>query len=116
MERVKVLVALRQQDISMPDDFTEEEYSQQVFLIKWLLNHDPDKRPSAQELLMAECLLPLQREDVALQEVLNNAFENTQSKVYKHLVSSFMSQVRNSFYLSLLNNSLIFIFSESTPS
>jgi eukaryotic translation initiation factor 2-alpha kinase 4 len=93
MERVKVLVALRQQDIVIPDDFSEEEHPQQILLLKWLLNHDPTKRPSAQELLKAECLLPLQREDVALQEVLTNAFENTQSKVYKYLVSSFMSQV-----------------------
>ncbi|XP_059478239.1 eIF-2-alpha kinase GCN2 isoform X2 [Neocloeon triangulifer] len=92
MERVKVLVALRQQDINLPADFSKEEHPQQVHVIKWLLNHDPSKRPSAQELLKAECLLPLQHEDVALQEILTNAFENTQSKVYKHLVSSFMAQ------------------------
>lgn len=94
MERVKVLVALRQQDIVIPVDFAGEEHEQQVYLMKWLLNHDPSKRPSALELLKDERLLPMQQEDMILQEVLNNAFENTQSKVYKHLVSSFIDQVR----------------------
>ncbi|CAB3382831.1 Hypothetical predicted protein [Cloeon dipterum] len=92
MERVKVLLALRSADIILPSDFTQEEHPQQTHVLKWLLLHDPDKRPTAQELLKAECLLPLQHEDVALQEILTNAFENTQSKIYKHLVSSFISQ------------------------
>ncbi|KAF4527599.1 hypothetical protein B566_EDAN015153 [Ephemera danica] len=92
MERVKVLAALRSPQLTLPTDFTEQEHTQQVQLLRWLLNHDPMQRPSAQELLRAECMLQLQHEGTQLQEALRAAFAAPQSKAYKHLVSACFEQ------------------------
>ncbi|XP_052756420.1 eIF-2-alpha kinase GCN2 isoform X2 [Galleria mellonella] len=51
MERVKVLNNLRTKDILMPSDFITEENAKQIYVIQWLLRHDPRERPTCAELL-----------------------------------------------------------------
>ena len=42
----------------------------QAYIIRWLLNHDPSQRPTAQELLASDYLPPPQMEEAELNEVL----------------------------------------------
>ena len=125
-ERVKVLAALRSLQICLPSDFTEREHKQQVHLIRyvpwvslaapsissmscvyckllyvcrrWLLNHDPGARPSARELLRAECLPGLQLEETQQQEVLRQALTRPASKAYQHIIAACLEQVSVLFH------------------
>ncbi|KAI4482571.1 hypothetical protein M0804_008424 [Polistes exclamans] len=94
MERVKVLLNLRSKDIILPSDISESDMPHQVHIFRWLLNHDPSQRPTAQELLSSEYLPPPQLEETELQEMVRHTLSNTQSKAYKYLVAScFMQEV-----------------------
>ncbi|XP_015183399.1 PREDICTED: eukaryotic translation initiation factor 2-alpha kinase 4 isoform X2 [Polistes dominula] len=94
MERVNVLLNLRSKDIILPSDLSESNMPHQVHLFRWLLNHDPIQRPTAQELLSSEYLPPPQLEETELQEMVRHTLSNTQSKAYKYLVAScFMQEV-----------------------
>ena len=42
----------------------------QAHIVRWLLNHDPSQRPTAQELLASDYLPPPQMEEAELNEVL----------------------------------------------
>lgn len=61
-------------------------------MIKWLLNHDQNKRPTAEELLASDLLPPAPLEDNELQEMLRHVLANPQSKSYKHLVARCLAQ------------------------
>lgn len=61
-------------------------------MIKWLLNHDQNKRPTAEELLASDLLPPARLEDNELQEMLRHVLANPQSKSYKHLVARCLAQ------------------------
>lgn len=61
-------------------------------MIKWLLNHDQNRRPSAEELLASDLLPPARLEDNELQEMLRHVLANPQSKIYKHLVARCLTQ------------------------
>ncbi|KAI4502781.1 hypothetical protein M0802_001825 [Mischocyttarus mexicanus] len=94
MERVKVLLNLRSKDIILPFDVSESDMPHQVHIFRWLLNHDPSQRPTAQELLSSEYLPPPLLEETELQEMVRHTLSNTQSKAYKYLVAScFMQEV-----------------------
>ncbi|XP_023718266.1 eIF-2-alpha kinase GCN2 isoform X3 [Cryptotermes secundus] len=92
MERVKVLVNLRSSEIILPSDFTQDGKSQQVHIIRWLLNHDPSQRPTSLELLQSDYVPPPQLEEAELQEMVRHTLSNPQSKAYKYLVSSCFKQ------------------------
>lgn len=51
MERVHVLTALREPDITFPPEFFTEKRQDQAEIIKSLLSHDPSNRPTSVELL-----------------------------------------------------------------
>eukprot|EP00834_Sanchytrium_tribonematis_P005323 NODE_315_length_9989_cov_0.656825.p1 type:complete len:1431 gc:universal NODE_315_length_9989_cov_0.656825:4769-9061(+) len=51
MERVFALEALRSTQIQFPSDFDSTKYKTQTSLIKTLLSHDPNTRPSSSDLL-----------------------------------------------------------------
>ncbi|XP_055679382.1 eIF-2-alpha kinase GCN2 isoform X2 [Lutzomyia longipalpis] len=96
MERVKTIVALRSSAITFPDFMmNDKKYSQHVNVIKWLLDHDPSKRPSSEELLTSDLVPPARLEATELQEMLRNVLANPQSRTYKHLVSRCLSQESN---------------------
>ncbi|XP_046402509.1 eIF-2-alpha kinase GCN2 [Ischnura elegans] len=92
MERVKVLVNLRHKDIILPPDFNENEMPQQSHILRWLLSHDPGKRPTSLELLQSDYVPPPQLEEAELQEMVRHTLLNPQSKAYKYLVASCFNQ------------------------
>ncbi|XP_070151406.1 eIF-2-alpha kinase GCN2 isoform X2 [Polyergus mexicanus] len=92
MERVKILLSLRSKEIVFPSDIVETDMPHQVHIIRWLLNHDPSQRPTAQELLSSAYLPPPQLEETELQEMVRHTLSNTQSKAYKYLVASCFTQ------------------------
>lgn len=94
MERVKVLLNLRSKEIILPAEMQQVDMSRQIHILRWLLNHDPSQRPTAQELLSSEYLPPPQLEETELQEMVRRTLANSQSKPYKYLISCcFMQQV-----------------------
>lgn len=93
MERVECLAALRSPNVVIPQYMqTGSSYSQIVKIIKWLLHHDPNKRPSAEELLTSDLFPPAPLEDNEVQEMLRTILANPQSKTYKHLVARCLTQ------------------------
>ncbi|XP_033626734.1 eIF-2-alpha kinase GCN2-like isoform X1 [Asterias rubens] len=92
MERVQMLGRIRQKDIQLPDTFDESKRENQSLVIRWLLNHDPEERPTAQELLQSKYLPPPQMEDTRLQEMLRHTISNSQSKAYRHMMHELFSQ------------------------
>lgn len=93
MERVETLAALRSPNIVIPKHMlSNSDYMQQIKVIKWLLNHDQTKRPTAEELLASDLLPPARLEDNELQEILRHVLANPQSKTYKHLVARCLAQ------------------------
>lgn len=61
-------------------------------VIKWLLNHDPALRPTAQELLKSELLPPPQMEESELHEVLQHTMANINGKAYRTMVGQLFAQ------------------------
>ncbi|KAK0164782.1 hypothetical protein PV328_003359 [Microctonus aethiopoides] len=93
MERVKVLMDIRTEDITLPTDISEVAMPNQVVdLLRWLLNHDPSQRPTAQELLASEYLPPLELEEAELQELARYTLADSQNKAYKYMMSRFFAQ------------------------
>lgn len=96
MERVQTLAALRSKDIIFPQYMLDDtKYSQEVTVIRWLLNHDPTKRPTSEELLASDHVPPAKLEAGELQEMLRHALANPQSRAYKHLISRCLAQKTN---------------------
>lgn len=93
MERVEILAAIRSPKLIIPASMTSDTGSaQKIKVIKWLLNHDQNKRPTAEELLASDLLPPAPLEDNELQEMLRHVLANPQSKAYKHLVGRCLAQ------------------------
>ncbi|XP_078593658.1 eIF-2-alpha kinase GCN2-like isoform X1 [Branchiostoma floridae x Branchiostoma japonicum] len=92
MERVQIIGNLRMESVQFPDDFDEVQMPGQHHITRWLLDHDPGKRPTARELLQSEYLPPPQMEDSQLGEVLRHTLSNTQSLAYRRLMSELFSQ------------------------
>lgn len=92
MERIKILLGLRNKEIILPDDFVNKKNTRQEFLIKWLLNHDVSKRPTSQELLQSEHVPPPVLEECELRELVRHTLSNPQLKSYKYLIGSCFQQ------------------------
>ncbi|XP_058461122.1 eIF-2-alpha kinase GCN2 [Malaya genurostris] len=93
MERVKTLMDLRTDAIRFPDNFlNESSHSQQIQVIRWLLNHDPSKRPTAEELLSSELVPPVRLEAGEIQDIVRHVLSNSQSRHYKHLIARCFAQ------------------------
>uniref|UniRef100_A0A1I8NAC2 non-specific serine/threonine protein kinase n=1 Tax=Musca domestica TaxID=7370 RepID=A0A1I8NAC2_MUSDO len=93
MERAETIIKLRSPNIVIPDYMlTNPKNEKTVKLLRWLLNHDPSQRPTAEELLVSDLLPPAQLEASELQEMLKNALANPQSKAYKHIVARCLQQ------------------------
>lgn len=93
MERVETLTAIRSPNVVIPKYMqSDPAYSQIVKIIKWLLHHDQNKRPTADELLVSDLFPPAQLEDNDVQEMLRTILANPQSKTYKHLVARCLAQ------------------------
>nr|XP_006824933.1 PREDICTED: eukaryotic translation initiation factor 2-alpha kinase 4-like [Saccoglossus kowalevskii] len=93
MERVKVIGNLRMVTSPIfPDDFDEIKFPKQIHILNWLLDHDPDKRPTAQELLQSNHLPRPEMEDAQLYEVLKHTMSNRKSSAYRRLMNELFSQ------------------------
>lgn len=101
MERIQHLIQLRVPSIHIPETLEQNPaFSNQNQVIKWLLNHDPKKRPTAEDILMSD-LVPLAKvENNELQEMLRHVLNNPQSRIYKHLIARCLDQ-ENDFICEL---------------
>ncbi|GAM21149.1 hypothetical protein SAMD00019534_043240 [Acytostelium subglobosum LB1] len=86
-ERVAVLRDLRDRGI-FPKDF-ERSHPRQSKLIRWLTEHDPAKRPSAQDLLQSE-LMPPKMEDEYVENSIR-VITNPTTQFYQHMLNSLFS-------------------------
>lgn len=93
MERVKTIAALRTPEVVLPNGILlDESNKNEIELLRWLLDHSPNKRPTSEELLASE-LLPAQKlEANELQEMLRHVLANPQSRSYKHLIARCLTQ------------------------
>ncbi|XP_050081134.1 eIF-2-alpha kinase GCN2 [Anopheles maculipalpis] len=93
MERVKTLMDLRLKDIRLPETLVSDtSYSRLVQVIRWLLNHDPQKRPTAEELLCSELVPRTRLEAEEIQDIVRHILSNPQSRHYKHLIARCFAQ------------------------
>lgn len=114
MERIKVITALRQPDIKLPKEMLENVLlKNEVQLLLWLLDHNPNKRPTSEELLQSELMPPAKLEANELQEMLRNVLANSQSRSYKNLVARCLAQESDAvcqltYHLSMVPISSLF--------
>ncbi|XP_050438302.1 eIF-2-alpha kinase GCN2 [Adelges cooleyi] len=92
MERIKVLTDLRMYDCILPETFSNTGDPSQKHIIKWLLNHDPCKRPNSTDILQSQYVPPPQLKDTELHEMVRNTLSNSKSKNYKHLIAACFNQ------------------------
>ncbi|XP_068157751.1 eIF-2-alpha kinase GCN2 [Drosophila tropicalis] len=93
MERTQTIMALRSIAITIPESMLQDvKYEKTVQMLRWLLNHDPAQRPTAEELLACDLMPPAQLEANELQEMIRHALANPQSKAYKNLVARCLQQ------------------------
>lgn len=71
MERASIIRNLRTSDIRIPSSFSTKKYDSERSIVKSLLNHSPNQRPSARELLTSG-LIPLPQKDEIVKEVLQS--------------------------------------------
>ncbi|XP_057303588.1 eIF-2-alpha kinase GCN2-like isoform X1 [Hydractinia symbiolongicarpus] len=91
MERVKLLGSVRSESVVFPEDFNKKKYKREHYVISWLLNHNPDERPSATELLESG-YVPPKIEDSQLDELLRHTLNQTNSTRYQRLMSTLFLQ------------------------
>lgn len=90
MERIKTIAAIRLPEVKLPQEM--DENSNEVKILKWLLDHNPNNRPTSEELLQSELLPPAKLEAYELQEMLRHVLANPQSRSYKHLIARCLAQ------------------------
>lgn len=110
MERAKILTDIRKTGIIFPDTFSLDKMSKQRDVIKWLLSHNPQERPTSKELLQSR-LIPYKIIDEELQEVyyctymctcilmqsvllqiFTRTLQNPNSSRYRRLIEELFSQ------------------------
>ncbi|XP_076633537.1 eukaryotic translation initiation factor 2 alpha kinase Gcn2 isoform X1 [Colletes latitarsis] len=92
MERINILLNVRLKEIVLPPEMLQANMPLQIHILRWLLNHDPSQRPTAQELLSSEYLPPPRLEETELQEMIRRTLSNNQTKAYKYLISCCFTQ------------------------
>ena len=93
MERIKTIAALRQPNMALPKEIENDPtYNMEVKLLKCLLDHNPDKRPTSEELLTSDLLPAAKLEASEVLEGLRLVFATPQSRIYRQLVSKCLEQ------------------------
>ncbi|KAI9772975.1 MAG: hypothetical protein M1840_008857 [Geoglossum simile] len=90
MERDHVIRSLRERDHNLPPEFESDKKAIQGEIIKSLLKHRPNDRPSSTELLQSG-KLPVQIEDETIQQALQGLSEPN-SPYYQKIMSAIFSQ------------------------
>ena len=92
MERVQILGRLRLESVELPQDFDILALRNQAKIIKWLLNYEPSKRPSSQELLQSKYLPPAQMEESDFNDWLCSMLSDSRNKQFKHLMNAIFTR------------------------
>ncbi|CAN3373261.1 hypothetical protein DIURU_003297 [Diutina rugosa] len=71
MERAHILNQLRLARVEFPEGFSEAKFGKERKIVRSLLDHDPQKRPEARQLLQSG-LLPVEPHDPVVQEALRS--------------------------------------------
>lgn len=71
MERAMILNGLRLASVDFPPKFTDVKYRTEKKIVKLLLDHNPKKRPSADELLRSGWI-PVEHQDQIIKEALKS--------------------------------------------
>ena len=95
MERVHILNALRQPSITFPPAWPKDAKPKEREIVEWLLRHDPNMRPKAEQLL-ASPLLPAREKQ---KEFYDNAIPGMQLVVMEG--NKLMSRIDQSSFESL---------------
>lgn len=99
MERYTAIRNLRTPSIVFPSDFDNKRLATEKKIIKLLLDHDPNKRPSAQELLSSG-LIRVQQQDDLMKEALNALVDPSSS--WNHQARNILFSQPYSFARDLL--------------
>ena len=75
----------------LPEEFSDKKYVRESYVMNWLLDHNPDSRPTAQELLDSG-YVPPKIEDRQLDELLKHTLSQNNSTRYQRLVSALFTQ------------------------
>lgn len=93
MERIQTLLQIRQPEKIMPKSLIEDkEYRKEVEILNWLLDHNPSKRPTSEELLQSDLMPPAKVEASEMQELFRQVLAAPQSRSYKNLITRILEQ------------------------
>ena len=87
MERTKVIMNLRKNEIILPNDVTQYMTDIEIELLTSLLQHDYSLRPSSSELLNSDCLPAPEMEEKEEQNVIRRAVQNSRTKLHKYMLN-----------------------------
>ncbi|EEB05173.1 PEK/GCN2 protein kinase Gcn2 [Schizosaccharomyces japonicus yFS275] len=90
MERIRMIEDIRLPSIRFPSSFPYSKTSNESRVITWLLQHDPKKRPSSQELSESD-LVPAKVEDEYIREGLR-VLSNPHTPYYSRLLKVLFNQ------------------------
>lgn len=99
MERYTAIRNLRTSSIVFPQDFNSSKLSTEKKIIKMLLDHNPDNRPSAQELLSSG-MIRVEQQDDLMKEALNALVDPSSS--WNHQARNILFSQPYSFAKDLL--------------
>ncbi|RHZ48784.1 putative protein kinase (Gcn2) [Aspergillus thermomutatus] len=91
MERDQTLRAIREEHHILPPTFQYSEKAVQGSIIKSLLSHNPEERPSASELLQSG-KIPLQVEEETFRRAIVHLLSDPNAPDYKKILSAIFSQ------------------------
>ncbi|KAF6777423.1 hypothetical protein AHF37_03595 [Paragonimus kellicotti] len=92
MERVAILTELRKEQIIFPIDWDTKKLSNQTRLIRSMLQHDPDRRISASDLLVSPFVPPLKSTEAAFRKQLVEICKEPDSKMYRLVTHTLFAQ------------------------
>ncbi|CAF3396443.1 unnamed protein product [Rotaria sp. Silwood1] len=97
MERAKILCELRRPEIHVPNHFRQKSFSRHYQLVIQMLNHEPDKRPSANTLLESN-IIPFEQEEQfeqLLDSMINSTNNDLQSFYYRKTITKLFLRKNN---------------------
>ncbi|CAF2775368.1 unnamed protein product [Rotaria sp. Silwood2] len=97
MERAKILCELRRPEIHVPNHFRQKSFSRHYELVMQMLNHEPDKRPSANTLLESN-IIPFEQEEQfeqLLDSMINSTNNDLQSFYYRKTITKLFLRKNN---------------------
>ncbi|CAF0823490.1 unnamed protein product [Adineta steineri] len=97
MERAKTLCELRRPEIYVPDHFRQKSFSRHYEIVIQMLNHEADKRPSANTLLESN-IIPFEQEEQfeqLLDSMINSANNDLQSFYYRKTITKLFQRKNN---------------------